>query len=254
MLPTLLFIVCWPFAAGSRPALAPTDPPPAPAVAPAPAKKWESKLFLSYTLTRGNSQSNMFSGQWKGKYTTPKVNAIADYEQFYGKSSGTVNVNRGKGGMSYSRTLYKKLSINGTAGIEYDRMKQLTLRVNGGVGLFYENRLNPKRELTFGGNLVWENTDYGNPNQRDTRGLRLAAKGYHRLTMRETTQLETTITFTTDLSTPRDFRLEVDESLRVLLTGPFWLKLRLFDQFSNLPAEKTKKNDLLLLVGIEFTI
>jgi len=213
---------------------------------------FSSFLFVSYSVSKGNSKGQTLSGECNINYKQKNFDILSSYEQYYGKSDGIVNINKGRIFLKVEKKIKKSANINTTATYEYDKLADLIYRMNYGLGL----SLNGDKKLSFTGNLIYEFEHFSNREKTDKETFRLMLRVNSDLKLNENSHLKTTIFYTPGFKDLiNDYRIELKTSLKLQLKPPFWLKLSILDQYNNNPYSETiKKNDFTMLTGIEVNI
>ena len=226
---------------------APSDPPP-----PPEARSWKLSINGGLTLNSGNTRNRMFNGNAAFAIKLDGFELDTELDFLYGKNSWEVIQNKGKWTSHFSRSLNQSLNLFGQVVMEYDRIAEIDLRTTAGLGLRIDlldtERL--KTELTASINGEFLNSP---GDAAILRSLRLRISLRSKILFSETAGIDASLLYTPDVTKmARDYRLEGDISLSLLMKKPVWLTIRLKDRYNNAPlSARLEKNDLTLINSIE---
>jgi putative salt-induced outer membrane protein YdiY len=213
---------------------------------------WNLTLNGGLTIHSGNTRSRLLHGEINFDIRLDGFILDSDFETLYGRSDSEVIQKKGKWANSFTRSLTKRLNLFGQVLLEYDAIAGITLRTTTGLGLRVDihDREKIKTTLTTSLNGEFLNYEEPAPNQQY---LRLHISLAMEARFSETSQLKTRILYTPDVADLwRNYRLEADASLSMLMKEPVWITLKLMDRYNNLPlSAEIRKNDLTLITAVE---
>ncbi len=219
-------------------------------------KSWNASTYLSFSLSKGNSEGRTYSGQAHFNYNVKYYALGIAYEQYYGKNKDIVNINKGKALLTFNRTIKNRLNVSSSFIYEYDRIASLAYRFNYGLGLSYSNRDNLNNILILTSNLIYEITHYNSNIKEDKKSFRFLLLAQSKFKIANNSLWESSFSYTPNISNPHiDYRLELKSSVKFLINFPLWFKFSILNQYNNNPpSEKIRKNDFTMVTGIEVTI
>ncbi len=219
-------------------------------------KNWKSSLFLSYTMSKGNSAGAAYSGQAQFNYNISGFTFSGSYEQYYGKNKEIVNLNKGKAFFTFNRQIKDGFNMSSSATYEYDRIAQLDYRFNYGIGFSYLKGEKTSKNFSFTTNVVYEIDNYSVPEKEDRKNFRLQMFAQTNINFLQYSYFQASFLYTPNIiEFSKDYRIEIKTSIKFLMTSPIWFKFSMLNQFNNTPpSDKIKKNDLTMVTGIELTI
>ncbi len=219
-------------------------------------KNWKSSLFLSYTMSKGNSEGAAYSGQAQFNYNIKGFTFSGSYEQYYGKNKEIVNLNKGKAFFTFNRQIKDGFNMSSSATYEYDRIAQLDYRFNYGIGFSYLKGEKTSKNFSFTTNVVYEIDDYSVPEKEDRKNFRLQMFAQTNINFLQYSYFQASFLYTPNIvEFSTDYRIEIKTSIKFLMTSPIWFKFSMLNQFNNKPpSDKIKKDDFTMVTGIELTI
>jgi hypothetical protein len=219
-------------------------------------KNWNASAFISYSLSKGNSEGKTYSGQAHYNYDVKYYALGVSYEQYYGKNKDIVNINKGKALLTFNRTIKNRLNISSSFIYEYDKIASLAYRFNYGLGLSYSDRDNKKNSLILTSNLVYEITHYNSGIKEDKKSVRFLLLAQSKIEIVKSSIWESSVSYTPNITNPYiDYRIEIKSSVKFLINAPLWFKFSILNQYNNNPPSDTiRKNDFTMVVGIEVTV
>ena len=219
-------------------------------------KNWNSSLFLSYTMSKGNSQGAAYSGQAQFNYNVSGFNFSGSYEQYYGKNENTVNLNKGKAFFTFNRKIKDGFNMSSSVTYEYDRIAELDYRFNGGLGFSYLSGKNSSKNFSFTANIVYEVDNYSIPDKENRKNFRFQMFAQTNVSFLKYSYFQASVLYTPNImEINKDYRIEIKSSIKFLMTSPLWFKFSVLNQFNNTPpSDKIKKNDFTMVTGVELTI
>jgi putative salt-induced outer membrane protein len=230
-------------------AMTAAEPPPTPPPAPPTNPPWESSAGLGFTLTRGNSDTLLFTGnlQTSKKAVSYEINAGADAT--YGEIESKKNAESFHGFGQYNRLFaerwYGYFRIDGL----HDAIADVEYRFTLGPGLGYyfiktdQNRLSAEVGPAF----IYEKQG------SDTKGYftaRVGERFEHKFS--EKARLWQTVEFLPQVDDFDNYIINGEIGVETPLTRKLSLRTYLQDTYDNQPAPGRKKNDLKLVTGIAY--
>jgi len=220
------------------------------------AKNWKSSLFLSYTMSKGNSRGTAYSGQAQLSYKVSGFYFSGSYEQYYGKNEEKVNLNRGKAFLTFNRRIKDGFNVSSSTTYEYDRIAELDYRFNYGLGFSYLGGDKNKKAFSLTTNVVYEIDKYSIPEKEDRKNFRFQMFAQTNINFLKYSSFQASVLYTPNIMEfTDDFRVEIKSSIKFLMTAPIWFKFSVLNQFNNKPpSDNIKKNDFTMVTGIELSI
>jgi len=224
------------------------DPPPE----EEPKRPWELTINGGLTINSGNTRSRVFNGETGFALHLGNFEFDTSFDTLYGRGESEVVQNKGKWANSFGRGINRRLNIFGQVVLEYDAIAGISLRTTTGLGIQADihDRENLKSRLTVSLNGEFLNLREEYASQQTLR-LQVLLSSEARLS--PTAIFKARLMYTPDLADlRRDYRLEADASLSLLMKKPLWVTLKFKDRFNNHPVSaEVKKNDLTLITAIE---
>ncbi|MBN1195919.1 MAG: DUF481 domain-containing protein [Candidatus Aminicenantes bacterium] len=215
-------------------------------------RPWNLALNGGLTIHGGNTRSRLLHGEINFGIRLDGFILDSDFETLYGRSDSEVIQKKGKWANAFTRSLNRRLNLFGQVLLEYDAIAGITLRTTTGLGLRVDIHDREKIKTTLTTSLNGEFLNYENP-APNQQYLRLHISLAMEARFSETGQLKARILYTPDVADLwRNYRLEADASLSMLMKKPMWVTIKLKDRFNNLPlSAEIRKNDLTLITAVE---
>ncbi len=200
------------------------------------------------TLSSGNSSQTVINGGYNFIYNKSAFGYKSKLEVFYGHSNGSTEVNNGSWDHSVLHSLNKRLNLSGNLGIEYDRVAQIGSRTNLDLGVLYKLNQSDRSKTDLSASIRGEYLR-GIGETEDRKSTRLALGLANECSLSETAAFKLNCQLIPNLLDPiRDYRLELQSSLSVLMKRPVWLTLKIRERYSSQTQDETVKNNDLTLV------
>ena len=227
------------------------ETPAAPATAQAENRPWNLTLNGGLTINSGNTRSRVFNGEIDFSVRLDGSEFSTLFDTLYGRSGNEVIQKKGKWDNAFTHGLNKRLNLFGQLVLEYDAIAGITLRTTTGLGLSVDIHDKEAIKTRLTASLNGEFLDPGGdaPFQRSLRlQITLATEAH----ISASARIKARVLYTPDMADfRRDYRVEVDAALSLLMKKPLWITIKLQDRFNNFPASGgIKKNDLTLITSI----
>ncbi len=225
------------------------DPP------PKPKRSWVLALGGGVTLSAGNTTGKQFTHSGKFAIRGRHIEYLTTLDLLYGMSANARTANRGRWTQKVANPQKKRINPFGSLAFEYDEFASIGLRANVGLGaqwVFSDREENRSRVVaSMNGETV--DTTHGLP---DRKSFRLSIEYSKEFRFSKTSRISLSSLWTPNLADfARDYRIDANATLSVMMTDPLWLTLKLQNRFNNYPpGAALKKNDLTLVTAIEFSI
>ena len=231
-------------------AQAPT-PTPAPAPVPVPVKvpAWDTSAALGFTLTRGNSDTLLLTGNILTAKKWDKNELSFGSDGAYGENNGDKNAESLHGFGQYNRLfterIYGYLRLDGL----HDAIADVDYRFTfgPGVGYYFIKEENTKLSGEFGPAFIVEKLG------DTTKGyltLRLAERFEQKLNARA--KIWQTLEILPQVDDFNNYILNAELGVETSLTDKLSLRTYLQDGYDNQPASGRDKNDLKLVTAIAY--
>ncbi|HDP93742.1 MAG TPA: DUF481 domain-containing protein [Candidatus Aminicenantes bacterium] len=216
---------------------------------------WNLTLNGGLTVHTGNTRSRLLHGEINFDIRLDGFVLDTDFETLYGRSDSEVIQKKGKWASTFTRVLNKRLNLFGQVLLEYDAIAGITLRTTTGLGLRVDIHDGKELKTTLTTSLNGEFLNHEDP-APSRQYLRIHISLAMEALFSETSQLKARILYTPDVADLwRNYRLEADASLSMLMKKPVWITLKLKDRFNNLPlSSQIRKNDLTFITAVEIRL
>jgi len=227
-------------------------PAPVPAAADL-AKKypWESSLSAGLTLTRGNSQSLMYSGDIKTAKKTPENEYMFGIGGAYGNQNSQDSVNNYKADAQWNHFFSENFFGYVLGDASRDLIAGVDYRFNIGPGIGYYFIKNKETTLAFetGGGYQYEHL-FGVGGYKSFATVRLAERFEHKFGDRAKVWQKAELLPQVDKFD--NYVLNLELGVEVAISKSFSLKTVLTDCYQNEPAAGRKNSDIMLVSGISY--
>jgi putative salt-induced outer membrane protein len=231
---------------------------PAPAPAPAPAaaavemgKKypWASSITAGLTMTRGNSQSLLYSAEIMTTKKTPKNEYAFGLLGAYGNQNSVESVNNykafGQWNHLFSDRFYSYVHADATR----DLIANLDYRLNVGPGAGYYLIKEKNTSLSTEAGVGYQNEHLGG-NYNSFATVRLAESFEHKFgTVARVWQ---TVELLPQVDNFDNYIVNFEIGVEAAISKSLSLKTALDDAFQNQPAAGRRQNDVKLVSGIVY--
>ncbi len=210
---------------------------------------WEKSAALGLTLTRGNSDTLLFTGSLQATRKAKEDEWLLGVEGTYGENNSVKNNESLHGYGQYNRfiteRLYGYLRVDGL----HDEIADLKYRVTVSPGLGYYFIKNDSTRLSaeVGPGLVYEKQG---AQERGYLTLRVAERFEHKFN--EKTKLWQTLEFLPQVDRVENYIVNGEIGIDTALTQKLSLRSYLQDTYDHQPAPGRQKNDLKLVTALAY--
>ena len=230
-------------------------PAPAPELAPSavvqpPKYPWESSVTAGLTLTRGNSDTLLFTTGAVTDKKTPDNEFKIGGDAAYGENSGVKNVDTEHAFGQYNDLFTDRFYGYARAEALHDGIADLQYRVTvgPGVGYYFLKETNTTLAGEFGFSYV--NQRLGDVDDNYAT-LRLAERYEHKFKNYGARVWENA-EILPQINKVDNYIVNAEIGIEAALNAHFSLKTFLDDNFNNQPAAGREKNDVKLVSGISY--
>jgi len=220
-----------------------------PEVASKPAPKWEGTASLGATLTRGNSDTLLFTARVTAlkKWDQNEVNLGVDGT--YGESSNVKNNDSIRGYGQYNRLFTEKVYGYLHAEALHDDIADVQYRINvgPGAGYYFIKKDGILLSAEGGPSFVFE--DAGGKNSSYMSG-RLAEKFEYKINDRA--RVWQKAEYLPQLDDLANYLLNFEVGIETDISKAFKLQVYVVDNYDNEPATGRKKNDVKLVAAVAY--
>lgn len=210
---------------------------------------WESAVSAGLTLTRGNSQTVLFTADFLTGKKTPNNEYVFGLGVAYGNQNSKDTVNNykvfGQWNHLYSERLYGYLRAEALR----DRIADLDYRLNVGPGIGYYLI---KETNTFLAAEAGAGVEFQRLGGKDAAfaTVRLAERFEHKFNDRA--RLWQNLEFVPQVDQFDNYVVNFEIGVEASITKSFALKTYLTDTYANRPAAGRQKNDVKIVAGISY--
>lgn len=230
----------------------------APAPAPAPAvadlaKKypWESSLSAGLTLTRGNSQSLMYSADIKTAKKTPENEYMFGLGGSYGSQNSKDSVNNYKANGQWNHFFSDNCFGYVLGDASRDLIAAVDYRFNIGPGIGYYFIKNKETTLAGEAGMGYQYEHlFGVGGYKSFATARLAERFEHKFG--ERAKIWQKAELLPQVDNFNNYMVNVELGVEVAISKSFGLKTVLTDNYQNQPAAGRKNSDIMLVSGISY--
>jgi putative salt-induced outer membrane protein len=217
--------------------------------APEPAPKWEKSAALGLTLTRGNSDTILFTGNVLGTKKSKVDEWSIGADAAYGKDRGVKNNEMLHGFVQYNRLFTENWYGYGRLDGLHDAIADLDYRftLSPGVGYYFIKNESSRLSLEGGPAFIYERQ--GN-HSRGYLAARVAERFEQKLN--DKTKIWQSLEFLPQVDRLSNYILNGEIGVDTALTQKLSLRSYLQDTYDNEPAPGRKKNDLKLVTALAY--
>ena len=225
------------------------DAAPEPKVEEKPKPKWERSVAAGLTLTKGNSDTVLFTANAVGLRKWDQNELEAGAALAHGKNSGTVNTESFSGHVQYNRLFYEKAYGLFRTDALHDSIADVELRLTISPGFGYYLIKEEKRNLSFevGPSFVYDRLGSG---ENSYMALRLGEK--YDMAISERARLWQSLDLLPQVDDLNNFIAKLELGVEADLTKKMSLRVTLQDVYDNEPAPGRQENDIRLVSGIAY--
>jgi len=224
-------------------------PPPKPPLAPIPTYPWVSSIAAGFALTRGNSDTTLFTA----KYGTQKKKENNEYifgaDGAYGDNNGTESQDTIHGMAQYNHLFSPIFYGFANADALHDGIQDLKYRLSlsPGVGYYFVKTKATTLGGEFGPGVVTE--DRGNEDQTYA-SLRLSENFDQKLS--QSARLWEKAELIPQINQLDNYIVNAEVGVETALTKRLSLQVIFDENYVNQPAAGREKNDIKLVSGIAY--
>ncbi len=212
--------------------------------------KWETSAALGLTLTRGNSDTLLFTGNILGTKRSKVDEWALGADASYGKNQGVKN-NEALHGFAqwnhlFSDKFYGFVRVDGL----HDAVADLKYRVTLSPGLGYYIIKDEARRLSVEGSPAFIYEKQGPRKARGYMALRLAERFEQKLS--DKTKIWQSLEFLPQVDRFKNYILNAEIGIDTAITKKLSLRSFIQDSYDNEPAPGREKNDLKLVTAIAY--
>jgi putative salt-induced outer membrane protein YdiY len=216
---------------------------------PEPPPAWEKSAALGLTLTRGNSDTVLFTGNVLGTRKSKVDEWTLGADAAYGKNQDVKNNETLHGFVQYNRLFTENWYGYGRLDGLHDGVADLEYRFtfSPGVGYYFIKNENRRLSLEGGPAFIYEKQG---PKSRGYLAFRAGEKFEQKLN--DKTKIWQTLEFLPQVDRLSNYILNGEIGVDTALTQKLSLRSFLQDSFDNEPAPGRKKNDLKLVTALAY--
>ena len=227
-----------------------TPPPPVPAPVAVVKPKWESAVSAGLTLTRGNSQSTLFTADFLTQKKTPFNEYQIGLAGAYSEQSSQETVNQykvfGQWNHLFTERFFGYVRADGLRDIIADIDYRAT--VGPGVGYYLLKEKNTTLAFEGGGAFEVQKLDNGSDDTFMT--MRAAERFEHKFN--DSVRLWQNVEILPQVDRWDNYVVNFEIGVEAMLTKSFSMKTFLDDTYNNRPAPGKLKNDAKIVAAIGY--
>jgi putative salt-induced outer membrane protein YdiY len=211
---------------------------------------WESSIGLGFTLTRGNSDTLLATGNIQTHKKTLEDEISLGADGAYGENDSVQNVNSAHGFSQYNHLFSERFFGYLRADALHDEIADLQYRVtlSPGAGYYFLRQTNTSLAGEFGPAMVFERLGDDDNNYVT---LRLAERFEHKFTENNARVWES-VEFLPQVNDFNNFVVNAEVGLEAAVYKKISLQAYLQDNFVNEPAPGRQQNDLRIVSGLKY--
>jgi putative salt-induced outer membrane protein YdiY len=218
-------------------------------VTPPPPPKWEKTAALGLSLTRGNSDTILFTGNVLGTKKSPVDEWNVGADASYGKNNDEKNNETLHGFVQYNRLFSEKWYAYGRLDGLHDAIADLEYRftLSPGVGYYFIKNESTRLSAEGGPAFIYEKQG------TETRGymaFRAGERFEHKFN--DKTKIWQSLEFLPQVDRLSNYILNGEIGVDTALTQKLSLRTFLQDTYDNEPAPGREKNDLKLVSALAY--
>ena len=234
---------------------------PAPAPSPAPALKaakvppvparypWKSSITAGLTLTRGNSHTLLYDGDFQTDKKTPKNEYTFDLGGAYGSQDSKDNVNNYHLSGQWNHLFTEKLYDYVRAAALRDVILDLDYRFNLGPGVGYYLIKDADTTLAMEAGAGYQDEHLGGV-YNSFATLRLAERFERKFD--DHARVWQSLELLPEADEVENFLVNFEIGVETPITKSLSLKTCFDDNYANHPADSLQKNDMKLVSGLSY--
>jgi len=228
---------------------APGTAAPAEAVKEAPKNPWVTSASLGFSLTRGNSETLLVTGNILTEKKWDKNEVRLGADGTYGEDGDTTNAEQVHGFGQYNRLFTERFFGYGRVDALHDGIADVEYRVtlSPGVGYYFVKNKSTTFSGEVGPGFVMEKQG---DETHDYFTLRIAERAEHKLNDR--VRLWESVEYLPQVDDFNNYIINAEIGIDTSITTKCSLKVFVVDTYDNDPAPDRKKNDLKLVAAIAY--
>jgi len=225
-----------------------TGKTPAPAV---PAKNpWQHAVTLGVSMTRGNSDSSMFTAVYEGQHKTAFDEYKVGLSASYGDQNGSQSVNNyklfGQWNHLFSDRLFSYARVDGLR----DIIAEVDYRASIGPGVGYYLVKNTNTTLAVEGGGAFEAERLDDTGDQTFATLRLAERFEHKVN--DHVRIWQNVEIFPQVDKFDNYVVNFEAGVETALSKSFSLKTFVDDSYDNRPAPGKLKNDAKIIAALGY--
>ncbi len=229
---------------------------------PEPEQTWESDVALGFNLTTGNSDTALFTLQYKAKREWEKDIWSLGAHGSYGEDDGTKNNERAGAHADYQHLISEHTYGGANLTLLHDAIANLEFHANLGpvVGHYFIKNDTTSLSGEIGPSFIVEKLDVDQPGVpapnnvnsewKNYFALRAGEKFEHQLS--ETAKIWQSLEFLPQIDDFGNFIILAEIGAEAALNSQMSLRVVVSDRYDNDVASGTKKNDLSLVSSLVY--
>lgn len=236
-------------AAPAAPAAAAAAAAPAEAAKEAPKNPWVTSASIGFSLTRGNSETLLVTGNILSEKKWDKNEVRLGLDGTYGEDRDTTNAEQVHGFGQYNRLFTERLYAYGRVDALHDGIADVDYRVamSPGAGYYFVKNQTTTFSGEVGPGYVLERQG---GEDHDYFTLRLAERAEHKLNDR--VRVWESVEYLPQVDDFNNYIINAEIGIDTSITKKLSLKVFLVDTYDNDPAPDRKKNDLKLVTAVAY--
>ncbi|MEJ0089433.1 MAG: DUF481 domain-containing protein [Limisphaerales bacterium] len=211
---------------------------------------WESSLGVGFSLTRGNSDTLLFTAGIQTHKKTPENEISFGVDGAYGENNSVANVNTVHGISQYNHLFSEKFYLYARTEALHDGIADLQYRINigPGVGYYFLKETNTTFAGEFGSTYVTQrlgNEDHNYVTFRLAERFEYKFKKYG-------ARVYENVEFLPQVNKFENYIINAEVGIETSITKTISLKTSLTDNFNNEPAAGRQKNDARIVSGVTY--
>ena len=214
-----------------------------------PPPKWEGSAALGATLTRGNSETLLFTVNILALRKWDKNEFRTGADAAYGENSSVKSTEMVHGFAQYNRLVSERAYLLARVDATHDAVADIEYRLNLNLGGGYYIIKNQRTQLGVeaGPGIIHEKQG---PNENTYMSLRLAERFEHKLT--EKSKIWQSVEFLPQVDDFNNYIINAEIGIDTNIYKQFDLRFFIVDTFDNEPAPGRKQNDLKFVTAVAY--
>ena len=223
-----------------------TPPPPS----LPPKYPWQNAVSVGLTLTRGNSDTALYTADYAAQRKTPFDEYKLDFNGSYGSQQGTETVNNYGASGQWNHLFTPKFYGYLLAGGLRDIIADVDYRFTVGPGAGYYLIKSANTTLSFEGGVSYEAQRLDNEGDNTFATLRAAERFEHKFN--DHVHMWQNVEILPQVDKFDNYLVNFEIGLEAALTRSFALKSYVDDTYNNRPATGKLKNDAKMVTALTY--